>query len=434
MGNYTCTSSGELQAQNKRIEQLTQKIQRLEKEFNDFRISAYCPLTTFHGFLKLPAEIRNKIWKMRIPGRRIIRAEKRQLSYPPPVFADYLTNFTGNNGLLNGIHGAGAVAAAAALAGAGSSMPMLPWRMVNTNGTSHNYVSYPNEYSPVLEVFDYPDQNHGLLDYEQQREMEMAPNAAGPMLRNPYNDPPTVTFMLGGGPKADNRWVMRRRQKIYLGRPPDHEMETTILKGSKVPPLLHACQESREVAMEAYDFCFSIKPVDPAVIFRAWSNFPDLDATMNEIIPHSQMASPGIRFQPACDMIFLDYDSFVFKVSSMLRTDNIQYLGISWHFKRQYLFDIWSSLFLAADKTTNLFPNLKTLDLVVSEYDPSVKDDLEVLPERAKRVNAEFITHWIQYYPAQGDRPSSPPAPVIRIVTRKDFFAELDRCNRLAQY
>jgi len=61
-----------LETQDDIIQQQTNTIQTPQRQLLDFQLSIWCPLTSFTLFPDLPIEIRNMVWKMALPGPRII--------------------------------------------------------------------------------------------------------------------------------------------------------------------------------------------------------------------------------------------------------------------------------------------------------------------------------------------------------------------------
>ncbi|KAH9206197.1 hypothetical protein DL95DRAFT_488261 [Leptodontidium sp. 2 PMI_412] len=121
----------------------------------------------------------------------------------------------------------------------------------------------------------------------------------------------------------------------------------------KSPVLLYVCKESRQLALSVFDFCLSTSLDASAVVTRTvWVLIQGPLSRENQqrcrilpwlrdqerqqyIVPHNEITSPGFRFRPAYDTIFLKVDdSEIWSILTSaepteLKADKIQSLAIS---------------------------------------------------------------------------------------------------------
>lgn len=141
----------------------------------------------------------------------------------------------------------------------------------------------------------------------------------------------------------------------------------------RLPAIVHTCQESRQLAIGAYNLCFGIRLASSSTIYVR--SFLDNKAatSIHTIIPHKLVNRDGIHFRPECDIICLTTESGksgIWDVLHVARTDelgteNIQQLIIDIKGFEQ-LIDRW-------ERPNSFFPHLTNLFVTANEADPSGK-------------------------------------------------------------
>lgn len=166
-------------------------------------------------------------------------------------------------------------------------------------------------------------------------------------------------------------------------------------------PLLLVCHESHSIVLEAFAYCLGTEPI------AAPDNIKDIPAWLTHHEPACEVATKGIRFQPACDTIYLResmrrYEETLLKsnVVSKLDTSKITSLAIDGSLLVQD--DMWKCLFVGSQGRSPLFTALKKVFLLRWEgevfdslgwYQQSALWDVELMLEKFQRLpNAANFT------------------------------------------
>ena len=127
---------------------------------------------------------------------------------------------------------------------------------------------------------------------------------------------------------------------------------------NRVPAILRVCHESREIALESYEYCLSTIP-NPSTVFYS-------DPSI--VIPHEEMRGKGVLFQPERDTIFFRWsDNGVGRVLQAARgeikTDNIRSVALD----DEMFHTRWRALFVGFNGCPPLLYSLDKLFLLVGE-------------------------------------------------------------------
>jgi hypothetical protein len=106
------------------------------------------------------------------------------------------------------------------------------------------------------------------------------------------------------------------------------------------PPLFDVCRESRRVALESYEFCFSTRIGSASLLTEechssplfprhAGQPSPPYKRPVVRPVPHAERTWAGVRFQPVCDTIYLAEAGYsIFQMLTYARADELETTNI----------------------------------------------------------------------------------------------------------
>jgi hypothetical protein len=159
------------------------------------------------------------------------------------------------------------------------------------------------------------------------------------------------------------------------------------------PSLFLVCRESRRVALESYEFCFNTRISSTSLLTEECHSSPLFPRHTGQPsppykppvvrpVPHAEKTWAGVRFEPACDTIYLANAGYsIFQMLTHARADelettNIQSLAVDFGCYEQVTFRL-----LGLDAP--FFGGLRELIVVVKE-DPEA-ERIRVLDARVSR-------------------------------------------------
>ncbi len=216
------------------------------------------------------------------------------------------------------------------------------------------------------------------------------------------------------------------------GRKYTHSFNKLREQPARPPPqLLHVCRESRQIALETYDFCFSTQVSSTCALTKStyirrddWCDETGVEEQSYRpmsvrSVPHTEVTWAGVRFQPTRDIIYLVSKLRLWKIlteakANELKTENIRCLAVS-----DWLFQYTPFRLLGCDST--FFSGLKELIVVAKDEDEASRDGVEdaAISVREKRVREQMRSY----------KEESPdfPFPVVKVMTEAMLIKYIDK-------
>ena len=176
------------------------------------------------------------------------------------------------------------------------------------------------------------------------------------------------------------------------------------------PALLYACQESRQLALKVFDFAFATSVDERTVVTRKRGSYdPPGDRV---VISHAKLTSPGVPFQPACDIIYMPANAhpmglvFEFAEPDELKTGNILKLAMTLATSHRIGWDLLLSC------EDSLFAGLE--ELIITEEEDGYDNVTEPWAQEVEEAVDEQIKHHKRENP-------NVPLPTIKVMWKEEL-------------